>query len=322
MKSSEFKNIFKELNKRNIAIIGHMGSGKSIVGKMLAKQLDFQHIDSDQEIVKLTDKSINQIFEEKGEKYFRDVETKILFRLIEKENVVISLGGGAIREETTTTRAANIILEDNLNPNGNYSVLLETGNQLLKEGTDTVDISESTTFGNHFLLERTTLDGYANQTSDTIGGIFVQDENEKILINRYHEVDLNGRLLLNATDSSGTNAGEHLATENAGRRLVLEGTDSDESNIRDRLTFEDETGDGDIVLDGTDSDSVDAGDNIINESGIDFSNQDVTITDSSGASGTIVKVDIANVTSTVETTSTSIGEYSTVVFDENKIEFV
>ena len=221
-----------------------------------------------------------------------------------------SLGNGFLREENTTTRAANIILEDNLNPNGNYSVLLETGNQLLKEGTDTVDISESTTFGNHFLLERTTLDGYANQTSDTIGGIFVQDENEKILINRYHEVDLNGRLLLNATDSSGTNAGEHLATENAGRRLVLEGTDSDESNIRDRLTFEDETGDGDIVLDGTDSDSVDAGDNIINESGIDFSNQDVTITDSSGASGTIVKVDIANVTSTVETTSTSIGEYS------------
>ncbi len=99
MKSSEFKNIFKELNKRNIAIIGHMGSGKSIVGKMLAKQLDFQHIDSDQEIVKLTDKSINQIFEEKGEQYFRDVETKILLRLIEKKNVVISLGGGAILEK-------------------------------------------------------------------------------------------------------------------------------------------------------------------------------------------------------------------------------
>ncbi len=74
--------------------------------------------------------------------------------------------------------------------------------------------------------------------------------------------------------------------------------------------LEDETGNGDITLNGTDSDSVDAGDNIISESGIDFSNQDVTITDSSGASGTIIKSDIATATSSVETTATSVGEYS------------
>jgi len=118
MKSSEFKNIFKELNKRNIAIIGHMGSGKSIVGKMLAKQLGFQHLDSDKEIVKLTNKSINQIFEEKGEKYFRGVEKKISLSLIEKENVVISLGGGAILKKLTRLklkkRSITVFLNTNL----------------------------------------------------------------------------------------------------------------------------------------------------------------------------------------------------------------
>ena len=61
MERSEFTNIFKELGKKNIAIMGHMGSGKSLTGKILAKQLGFQHLDSDLEIIKLTNKSINQI---------------------------------------------------------------------------------------------------------------------------------------------------------------------------------------------------------------------------------------------------------------------
>ena len=99
MKRSEFKNIYKELNNKNIAIMGHMGSGKSLMGKIIAKQLGFQHLDSDLEIIKLTNKSINQIFEEKGEQYFRSVETKTLLSLIEKKNVIISLGGGSILDK-------------------------------------------------------------------------------------------------------------------------------------------------------------------------------------------------------------------------------
>ena len=77
-------------------------------------------------------------------------------------NIVLedSLGGGAIREETTTTRAANIILEDNLNSTGNFSILLETGDQVLKEGTDTVDISQSEVYGGSFLLEMSTIAEY------------------------------------------------------------------------------------------------------------------------------------------------------------------
>ena len=47
-------------------------------------------------LYKYTGKSINKIFEEEGEEYFRNVEIKIILKLIEKKNVVLSLGGGAI----------------------------------------------------------------------------------------------------------------------------------------------------------------------------------------------------------------------------------
>ena len=81
MKSSEFTNILKKLNKNNIAFIGHMGSGKSVIGKILSKQLDIKHIDSDAEIIKYTNKSIYKIFQEEGEEYFRSIEKKIVLNL-------------------------------------------------------------------------------------------------------------------------------------------------------------------------------------------------------------------------------------------------
>ncbi len=98
MKSREFKNILKELKKKNLAIMGHMGSGKSVLGKLIAKKFNLKHIDSDKEIVKFTNLSINKLFEIYGEKYFRKIEKKILLKIIEKKNVIISLGGGSIIE--------------------------------------------------------------------------------------------------------------------------------------------------------------------------------------------------------------------------------
>ena len=83
MESLQFENKLKELKKKNIAFIGHMGSGKSVVGRILARNINFQHIDSDSEITRFAGKSINQIFEENGEKYFRDIETMILLKLID-----------------------------------------------------------------------------------------------------------------------------------------------------------------------------------------------------------------------------------------------
>ena len=85
-----------KINKKNICIMGLMGSGKSVIGKNLSKNLNLKFFDSDKEIELSTKKSIKTIFEEQGEQYFRNIEEKICIELLSKENCVISLGGGSI----------------------------------------------------------------------------------------------------------------------------------------------------------------------------------------------------------------------------------
>lgn len=96
MKKNPLKDKLFKTGRNNIAIIGHMGSGKSTVGRLLARSFKFKHIDSDKKIIDFTGKSINRIFQENGEKYFREIENRILLKLIDKKNIVLSLGGGAI----------------------------------------------------------------------------------------------------------------------------------------------------------------------------------------------------------------------------------
>ena len=85
-----------KIKKKNICIMGLMGSGKSIIGKDLSKYLNLKFYDTDKEIEVKTKKSINEIFEENGESYFRDIEEKICLELLNYSNCVISLGGGSI----------------------------------------------------------------------------------------------------------------------------------------------------------------------------------------------------------------------------------
>ena len=101
MKSIDFKKILKDLNKNNIALMGHMGSGKSLIGKLISEQYNIPHIDTDLEIVKFAKMSINEIFIQKGEKYFREIESKILKNLLLKNNIILSLGGGSILDPST-----------------------------------------------------------------------------------------------------------------------------------------------------------------------------------------------------------------------------
>ena len=85
-----------KIKKKNICIMGLMGSGKSIIGKDLSKYLNLKFYDTDKEIELKTKKSINEIFEEDGESYFREIEEKICIELLNQNNCVISLGGGSI----------------------------------------------------------------------------------------------------------------------------------------------------------------------------------------------------------------------------------
>lgn len=88
-----------------IILIGFMGVGKTSVGKQLARKLDFNFIDTDYEIERLSNKSIPEIFEQYGENYFRKLENSILEKFIKNEDIVIATGGGII----TTKENYNIL---------------------------------------------------------------------------------------------------------------------------------------------------------------------------------------------------------------------
>ena len=81
--------------KKNLILTGMMGVGKSTIGRSLSKRLKKQFVDIDEVIEKHEKMPIKTIFEKKGEKYFRTIEKKICFKSLQKQNVVISLGGGA-----------------------------------------------------------------------------------------------------------------------------------------------------------------------------------------------------------------------------------
>jgi len=81
------------LNK-NLVFLGMMGSGKSSIGNLVSKKLNLPFIDIDSLIVKTTGMNISQIFEIKGENYFRNLEEKITIKSLKKINNIISLGGG------------------------------------------------------------------------------------------------------------------------------------------------------------------------------------------------------------------------------------
>lgn len=82
--------------KDNIALIGFMGSGKTTVGRVLAKYLDMKFIDIDKLIAAREKKTIPEIFEEKGEAYFRKLERQIVQEESMDNNIVIATGGGVI----------------------------------------------------------------------------------------------------------------------------------------------------------------------------------------------------------------------------------
>ena len=79
---------------KNIFLIGMPSSGKSTLGRQLAKRLDYQFIDMDDLIVNQEISTISEIFKYKGEDYFRQVESKILKGIKPNQKLLIATGGG------------------------------------------------------------------------------------------------------------------------------------------------------------------------------------------------------------------------------------
>jgi len=81
-------------SNKNLVLLGMMGSGKSIIGYLLSKNLNIEFMDVDQIIEKEEGCKISEIFEKKGEIKFRKIEEKVTLKLLESNKKIISLGGG------------------------------------------------------------------------------------------------------------------------------------------------------------------------------------------------------------------------------------
>ena len=79
-----------------ISLTGMMGSGKTSIGKLLAKKINLPFYDSDEDIEDKLSLKISEIFEKYGESWFREQEEKICIDILKKEKFVMALGGGAI----------------------------------------------------------------------------------------------------------------------------------------------------------------------------------------------------------------------------------
>jgi shikimate kinase len=91
---------------RPVVLVGMMGAGKTAVGRRLAAALDVPFVDADEAIVEAAAMSIPDIFELYGEAAFRDLERRVIARLIEDTPGVLALGGGAFIDEETRARLA------------------------------------------------------------------------------------------------------------------------------------------------------------------------------------------------------------------------
>jgi shikimate kinase len=94
------------VQRRSVFLVGPMGSGKTAVGRQLARRLGYRFVDSDAEIEARTGVDIPFIFEKEGELGFRAREKEIIDELSQQPGIVLGTGGGAILAEETRQRLA------------------------------------------------------------------------------------------------------------------------------------------------------------------------------------------------------------------------
>ena len=95
------------ISKKNLVLVGMMGSGKSTIGKILAQRLNYDFMDTDHIIENIEKISIKKIFETKGERYFRNLEEKVVINCTKEKQKVVALGGGGF----LNIKTRNILLK-------------------------------------------------------------------------------------------------------------------------------------------------------------------------------------------------------------------
>lgn len=93
---------FEDVNifDKNIILVGFMGAGKSAVGKALSGKLSLNFYDSDEVIEARAGMAISDIFQSFGERYFREMEHKVIRDLLKQGPIIISTGGGAVMDRS------------------------------------------------------------------------------------------------------------------------------------------------------------------------------------------------------------------------------
>jgi shikimate kinase len=86
----------RKLESGNLILVGMMGSGKSTMGRVLARHLGKEFVDSDEEIIKRTGVTVPHIFDVEGEAGFRQREAAAIRELTGRDNIVLATGGGAV----------------------------------------------------------------------------------------------------------------------------------------------------------------------------------------------------------------------------------
>lgn len=115
---------------KNIVLTGFMGTGKTAVGRELSRLLNMKLIDVDTEIEKSQKMTINEIFRQFGEPRFREIETEMVKKVSEDNNIIISTGGGIV------LRQENM---DSLRENGVIVCLTATPETILKRTSHNSD---------------------------------------------------------------------------------------------------------------------------------------------------------------------------------------
>jgi len=260
-------------------------------------------------------------------------------RSIDEEDNIVDADGNRFILNASKTLDEYIVLEGGESETSGSAIVLESPNDSFfpplqleyssRDGTNVGDgIANESGTGDILLSEESVslgdntnarqLERILTERSQLIPSMLA-GAGKFLITNASEDTETNSNIILNATDSSQTDAGDNLQNEEFGDKntIILNGTNEESRDENARLLQNIEAADGVVELNGTNSDGTNGGDEVIQESVIDFFDgatgiapYPTTITDSGGATGTIVKANIAKGTSTIDVTMETLNSYS------------